>query len=328
MINIIKMALVNLFAISLLINMTYAYIPPDNTMYIEKLQLSKEVQCIPEITNRTNDVSSFLCKTKIGENSINHRIFFYQIEGYDRDLWHKSGKYGESANKNLREYYADKSKINLDSIDGKDIDALIALINQKKITVKIADIPNAIADGSSISVIGTVYLNDVDIGLELIKKGFAWASPPQWEDNLEYDEAQKVAKENTVGYWSELNVVSPWDMQVTYTDYKNKTDAKDIARYKKERIQNLVLSWFFFITIPLGFIALVNGIYKARSFILVFVFLIPYFAIGANILLVAMHVYNPNSLYALYGFVFTIPIAVISIFLGFLAAVIKGLMNK
>lgn len=64
-------------------------------------------------------------------------------------------------------------------------------------------------------ILGSVAFRDVDVGLYLIERGYAWYFqhygsdvPPDWR--TAYDMAQAEAKYQRVGLWSAIGSVSPW----------------------------------------------------------------------------------------------------------------------
>lgn len=54
-----------------------------------------------------------------------------------------------------------------------------------------------------------VYFKGEDIGLQMIKEGFAWHYK-KYFDSEEYAEAQKEASMKKVGLWADKNPTSPW----------------------------------------------------------------------------------------------------------------------
>ena len=58
--------------------------------------------------------------------------------------------------------------------------------------------------------IGTVWLGDVDINLEQVKRGMAWASAKPSTDSRYFD-AEKDARLARRGIWSEDGAVPPWE---------------------------------------------------------------------------------------------------------------------
>lgn len=64
--------------------------------------------------------------------------------------------------------------------------------------------------------IGIVMVNGKDVGLEMLRAGFAWhykqyqreQSP---EDREQYSEAEKSAKSERIGLWLEGEPIPPWE---------------------------------------------------------------------------------------------------------------------
>jgi len=58
--------------------------------------------------------------------------------------------------------------------------------------------------------IGTIYLNGADINLTQVKKGLAWVYDKYCSDRKYYN-AEKQAKEDKIGLWSQPNPIEPWN---------------------------------------------------------------------------------------------------------------------
>lgn len=52
---------------------------------------------------------------------------------------------------------------------------------------------------------------EIDIGLELIKRGFGWYDGNTFDGDTEYQAAQANAREAKLGLWSQPQPVAPWD---------------------------------------------------------------------------------------------------------------------
>ena len=64
-------------------------------------------------------------------------------------------------------------------------------------------------------VIGKVVLNDVDINLEMIKKGMGWhfikyKKNQPIDESHSYNKAESEARKKYIGLWSDPNPVPPW----------------------------------------------------------------------------------------------------------------------
>jgi hypothetical protein len=64
--------------------------------------------------------------------------------------------------------------------------------------------------------IGTLYIGGEDINKKLIAAGYAWFYE-DYSKNLEYKNAEALARKKATGLWSQANPVAPWD-------WRNKTD--------------------------------------------------------------------------------------------------------
>ena len=52
---------------------------------------------------------------------------------------------------------------------------------------------------------------EIDIGLELIKRGFGWYDGSTFDGDAEYQSAEAKAREAKRGLWSQPNPIPPWD---------------------------------------------------------------------------------------------------------------------
>jgi hypothetical protein len=57
-------------------------------------------------------------------------------------------------------------------------------------------------------LVGRVVLGDVDLGLEMIRAGWAWAYAP--EASAEQRAAEAVARNQRIGLWAEADPTAPW----------------------------------------------------------------------------------------------------------------------
>lgn len=68
--------------------------------------------------------------------------------------------------------------------------------------------------------LGKIIVNQVDINLEQVKRGFAWhysqyAKTQSEEDRLLYSKAQNEASQAGRGLWTDPHPVAPWDFRRT-----------------------------------------------------------------------------------------------------------------
>jgi uncharacterized membrane protein SirB2 len=203
---------------------------------------------------------------------------------------------------------------------------LSELIDNKKVTVKFSDNSEGLRHvnkSRKTSIIGTVYLDNVDVGLKLIEEGFAWASPPMWPNNKKYNDAQKIAQEKQLGFWAH-STIPPWEVEKIYSKIKKEEEAKILDKSKENRKPKLIEAWLFFIGIPLGFIAFIYVAYKIGHWSSIFLLIIPYMVLGINMMLVKTSIYDDRAIYYFYGFFTTIPIAVCSFVIGLISLFIKA----
>ena len=63
------------------------------------------------------------------------------------------------------------------------------------------------------NVLTTYCTCQVDVNLEMIKRGMAWHKALFIEGKAGYQQAQALAEQNKQGLWSQPNPVPPWDWQ-------------------------------------------------------------------------------------------------------------------
>jgi len=68
-------------------------------------------------------------------------------------------------------------------------------------------------------IVGIVYLGDVNINLEMIKKGMAWVYITYNKDP-NFLEAEQIAKKSKIGLWKDLNPIPPWEFRKNERDQK------------------------------------------------------------------------------------------------------------
>lgn len=64
-------------------------------------------------------------------------------------------------------------------------------------------------------VLGKIFLDDMDVNLTMISKGFAWHYKRYRKDQSRkdvpiYSEAEQRAKDNAIGLWSDAAFIPPW----------------------------------------------------------------------------------------------------------------------
>lgn len=114
---------------------------------------------------------------------------------------------------------ADKKqiKVRLNQIDApeskqdfgtKSKQALSDLIFGKDVIIKSAGIDRYQR------TLGTIYVDEQDINLEMVKLGMAWVYT-QYAKDLAYFDAEKQARIEKIGLWSVSNSVAPWEWRKT-----------------------------------------------------------------------------------------------------------------
>ena len=61
-------------------------------------------------------------------------------------------------------------------------------------------------------IVGKVYLNGVDVNLQMLQAGLAWHYK-RYDSSQEYAEAEAKAKESGVGLWQQPNPTPPWEFR-------------------------------------------------------------------------------------------------------------------
>ena len=66
--------------------------------------------------------------------------------------------------------------------------------------------------------VGNIKAGDVDVNLEMVKSGLAWhfkkyESEQSEADRTAYDQAEKAARSDIIGLWSEPDPIAPWDFR-------------------------------------------------------------------------------------------------------------------
>tara|TARA_A100000164_G_scaffold346504_1_gene347198 strand:- start:4 stop:453 length:450 start_codon:yes stop_codon:yes gene_type:complete len=59
-------------------------------------------------------------------------------------------------------------------------------------------------------LIGDIFLNDRWINYELINEGIAWHYK-KYSDDIKLSKAEKEARDNGIGIWSQINPIAPWN---------------------------------------------------------------------------------------------------------------------
>ncbi len=304
-----------------MMNFSFADRISDRQEHIETIEKTRVLKCTPDYLSFLKDISRFECYTKIKGENIAHFVTFYQLKGYDRSLWDDDRGY--VVNQQLRDYYSDGDQINLRSIDNRSTQALIDLIGDKEVTIQINDSSKIMHSDQYIWLTGTVYVDDLDVGLELIKKGFAWASPPEWESNPVYDKAQAIAKEQSLGYWENTNTASPWQIEENHKSLSQAIRDEEEAQNKSEYKNNVILFSFILVVIGLGFIGVLALTMYLKSPTTVFTLVIPYILIGGNLALIASSLYEDRNIYMIILLPRTLTISGISIVLGIIMCLLK-----
>ena len=59
-------------------------------------------------------------------------------------------------------------------------------------------------------LIAEVYVNEICVNKELVKNGFAWHFT-KYSNNEEYAKLEKLARQNVVGLWQDIEPIAPWE---------------------------------------------------------------------------------------------------------------------
>lgn len=67
-------------------------------------------------------------------------------------------------------------------------------------------------------IVGKVFLQDMDVGLEQVKRGMAWfyrfyQEELEPEDRAAYAQAEDLARRDRVGLWADAKPVPPWEFR-------------------------------------------------------------------------------------------------------------------
>jgi len=67
-------------------------------------------------------------------------------------------------------------------------------------------------------IVGKVYLQDMDVGLEQVKRGMAWfyrfyQEELEPEDRAAYAQAEDLARRDRLGLWADTKPVPPWEFR-------------------------------------------------------------------------------------------------------------------
>lgn len=83
---------------------------------------------------------------------------------------------------------------------------LSSLIFNKEVKIKFTEIDRY---GR---IVGKVYLNDIEINIEMLKAGMAWHYS-RYDQTSTYITAEKQARKNGIGLWSMKNPIPPWNFR-------------------------------------------------------------------------------------------------------------------
>jgi len=61
-------------------------------------------------------------------------------------------------------------------------------------------------------ILGTVFLDNVDINLQQVKDGYAWVYR-QYSKKSEYYKAEETARKMKLGLWFDKNPIEPWEFR-------------------------------------------------------------------------------------------------------------------
>ena len=128
---------------------------------------------------------------------------------------------------------SNKYIIRLDQIDAPETkqpysrqssNTLLGLIRHKHVAVQIHDVDRYER------LIGTVYLNDSNVNLFMVRSGMAWAYTQYVRDTM-YFEAERLAKVDGLGIWaSEEEQTPPWD----YRRLQQEKDNENVPVFRVE----------------------------------------------------------------------------------------------
>lgn len=67
-------------------------------------------------------------------------------------------------------------------------------------------------------IVGKVYLQDMDVGLEQVKRGMAWfyrfyQEELEPEDRAAYAQAEDLARRDRLGLWADAKPLPPWEFR-------------------------------------------------------------------------------------------------------------------
>jgi len=63
-------------------------------------------------------------------------------------------------------------------------------------------------------VLGTVFVNNVNVNEEMIRSGFAWHYV-KYSKDTELQKIEEIAKANKIGLWSDPHAIPPWEWRKT-----------------------------------------------------------------------------------------------------------------
>ena len=108
-------------------------------------------------------------------------------------------------------------KIRLDAIDAPELGMPFGQASRKalseKVFGKMVEVIVKTKDRYGRTV-GHVLLDKRDMNLEMLEEGMAWHYA-HYDHNKRLAEAEKVARANSVGLWSDPNPVAPWDWRAS-----------------------------------------------------------------------------------------------------------------
>lgn len=83
---------------------------------------------------------------------------------------------------------------------------LKALVWKKEVKVVVKDIDQY---GRTV---GILFLNDVEINLEMVKRGMAWVYR-EFNNDKKYLEMEEIARRSELGLWKDKNPIPPWQFR-------------------------------------------------------------------------------------------------------------------